>query len=152
PAALVWPAVTGELGDARNSSDVDGTLWTCGGAAASEAVETVVPSGCAVVVRVGLIVTTVATSTPPAASAMRTMGAARAEEPGPASARASRARSETRLIDGVRAEGRNRAARRPRPNSGGKNPKARLATEGLPSAPRRAWRRQSAQCARWAAA
>src|SRR5260370_28722716 len=72
-AALAWPAVTGEFGDARNSSDVDGTLWTCGGAAASEAVETVVPNGCAVVLRVGLIVTTVATSTPPATSATRTI-------------------------------------------------------------------------------
>src|SRR5439155_27080424 len=86
---LAGPAVRGEVGDARNSSDVDGTLWTCWGAAASDAVETVVPSGCAVVLKVGLIVTTVATSTPPATSAMRTMGAARADEPGPASARAT---------------------------------------------------------------
>src|SRR5438094_631335 len=137
-ALVAGPAVTGEVGDARNSSEVDGTLWTCTGAAASDAVVTAVPAGCAVVVTAGLIVTTVATSTPPATSAMRTNGAARADEPGPASARASRARSDTRLIDGVRAEGRNRVARRPRPNSGGKNPKARLATERLPSTPRRA--------------
>src|SRR2546427_5827523 len=149
---VAGPAVTGDVGDARNSSDVNGTLWTCNGAAASDAVETAVPTGCAVVVRAGLIVTTVATSTPPATSAMRTKGAARADEPGPARARASRARSEIRLIDGVRAEGRNRVAMRPRPNSGGKNPKARLATEGLPSTPRRALRPQSAQCARGAAA
>src|SRR5437870_8440310 len=75
--ALVGPAVTGDVGDARNSSDVDGTLWTWAGAAASDAVATAVPAGCAVVVRAGLIVTTVATSTPPATSAMRTNGAAR---------------------------------------------------------------------------
>src|SRR5260370_31697407 len=43
-AALAWPAVTGEFGDARNSSDVDGTLWTCGGAAAPAAGRPVLPA------------------------------------------------------------------------------------------------------------
>src|SRR5437763_17089530 len=71
-ALVAGPAVTGEVGDARNSSEVDGTLWTCTGAAASDAVVTAVPAGCAVVVTAGPIVTTVATTTPPATSAMRT--------------------------------------------------------------------------------
>src|SRR5260370_34529036 len=73
-AALAWPAVTGEFGDARNSSDVDGTLWTCGGGVGPQAGGTGVPERCAGVLGGGLTGPTVGTRTAPATAAMRPIG------------------------------------------------------------------------------